>query len=282
MRRLTDEEMNALAADYERDGFALVRALLTEDEVAPLAGALDAGGGSPGSFAVTDSQGEHQEAAVWTTLGDDLIGVVPRLEPIVAIAEHLIGEPVAHWHSKLSWKRPDSASRWDWHQDYGFWVDEGATRPAMCTIAVAVGEVSEANGCMRLVAGSHRLGTLALASVGQSRATDPDLVADARRDLATVPCELGPGDAVVFHANTLHGSGPNRSGTPRTMLMASYNAASNVPTAPLLPGHVPAPLEVLPASALVDGWTEVFGTTPMIDPVAAGATYDYEITTSRR
>ena len=203
--------MAELVADYGRDGFAYVRGLFEPADLAPLIDALDEGGGSPGGFAVTDSEGGQQELSVWLELGDDLIGIIPRLEPMVAVATAVVGEPVYHWHSKLSWKRPGASSLWDWHQDYGFWSEFGVARPAMCTVAIALGPVDTVNGCLQLIRGSHLLGALPVEPVGQTRGSDPSAVAEAIESDGIEHCELELGDAVVFHANTLHGSGPKRS-----------------------------------------------------------------------
>ena len=279
MRTLDAGELARVADVYRRDGFAYVRAMFSPTEIAPLVEALP-GGSAPGAFTVADSRGGRQELSAWLHLGDDFIGVVPRLQPIVDLAAAVVGEAVYHWHSKLSWKRPRSTSLWDWHQDYGFWADDGVERPDMCTVAVAVGPVNVANGCMRLVRASHRLGVIDVVPIGASQGSDPHVVATLLESQPAEPCELDTGDVVVFHSNTLHSSGPNESNEPRTMLMMSYNAVTNPPATPRHPGYAFEPLEVLSASAIVDGWTGVFGDTPFIDPVADGLDQGYDTTTS--
>jgi len=273
MRSLSEHEIDIVARDYARLGFAYVRQMFTTAELAPLAAALDEGA-APGGFSVPDSLGGKQELSVWLELGDDLIGVIPRLAPLAEIASRLVGDDVYHWHSKLSWKRPFANTLWDWHQDFAFWTREGAAQPNMCSIAIAIGPVTEANGCMRLVPGSHLLGTLDLVDIGPSQGTDPAAVEMALETRGQELCELEPGDVVVFHSNTLHASGPNESDVPRTMLMASYNAVSNAPRTE--DSHYRLrPFPVVPATAIEDGWTDVFGDTPLIDPEAEGLGQGY-------
>jgi ectoine hydroxylase-related dioxygenase (phytanoyl-CoA dioxygenase family) len=43
----------------------------------------------------------------------------------------------------------------------------------------------------------------------------------------TVDCVLAPGDAVIFHGNTLHRSDQNRSDRRRWTFLCCYNAVSN-------------------------------------------------------
>ena len=47
--------------------------------------------------------------------------------------------------------------------------------------------------------------------------------------LELVHCEMAPGDALFFHANTLHCSAANLSDKSRNLLICCYNKASNDP-----------------------------------------------------
>ena len=276
MRSLSEDDIDTVAGEYAEHGFAYVRQMFTAAELAPLAAALD-DGAAPGGFSVLDSLGGRQELTVWLELGNDLIGVIPRLAPLAEIAARLVGDPVYHWHSKLSWKRPFANTNWDWHQDFAFWTREGPTEPNMCTIAIAIGPVTEANGCMRLVPGSHHLGTLEVVDIGPSQGADPEAVEAALDSRGEELCEMEPGDVLVFHSNTLHGSGPNESDVPRTILMASYNSVSNAPPVESDSAYRLRPFDVVPAEAIADGWTRVFGDTPFIDPAAQRLGQGYEV-----
>ncbi len=276
MRPIARPEVDTLVDDYQRVGFAYVRQLFTADDLASLIDALDQGGASPGGFSVADSQGGQQELSVWTHLGNDLVGRLSRLDRIVSLATAVVGEPVCHWHSKLSWKRPGTDTLWDWHQDYGFWFAEGVARPDMCTIAVAVTPVTEANGAMRLVPGSQEHGRIEVTQLGEGQGSDPTVVTELVETHGTELCELEVGDAVIFHSNTLHASGPNRSGQPRTMWMGSYNAVSNPPAEPSPAGRASEAIDPLPDEALVNGWPSVFGETAFIDPTEQGLTQGYD------
>ena len=264
-RPLTDEEIAA----YHRDGFVVVPGLFGADEIAPIAAACAADPDLGGRIVhVTDSDGGQQDLAGWSSdEGEDLLGLMTRIARIVDNAETLIGESIYHWHSKLSMKKPGSAGRWDWHQDFGSWYAEGCLRPAMTTCTVAVDRCDEDNGCMKLVKGSHRFGRLDHVAVGVSRGADPKRVAEAQRLFETVSCAMAPGDALFFHANTLHASGPNPSERPRSLLHFSYNAVANDPVETPIPGHRYTPLRRSPDGAIRDGlWQGVIETTKFFEP----------------
>jgi ectoine hydroxylase len=242
-------------AAYERDGFLRLPGFFAREEVEPLSRACRADPELEGALlAVADSAGNPQEVVSWTALSDDLVGVMPRVARLVEASEDLVGGAVYHWHSKLSMKKPGSAGRWDWHQDYGYWYDEGCLRPDMITCTIAIDAAFKENGCLQLVRGSHRLGRIDHKPIGQASGVDPERLALIQKNYETVECIMEPGDAIFFHCNTLHASGPNLSAAPRTLLHCSYNAADNEPY--LSEGqehHKYRPLDKLPDSAIREG-----------------------------
>ncbi len=144
-------------------------------------------------------------------------------------------------------KRPNTPGKWDWHQDYPYWYDEGCLWPKMLTCTVAVDRNDPTNGCLKLCAAPTFWGRVNHVKVGEAVAFDPQ-----RLKLVLEQCPLDemimePGDAVFFHGNTLHASGPNLSDRPRTLLHCSYNAIANSPF--IEEGqqhHLYKPFEVLP------------------------------------
>ena len=220
----------AQLAEYERDGFVRLPGFLAPDEIEPLASACRADPEVEGALlAVADSDGNPQEVTTWTHLSDDLVGVMPRLARIVEAAEDLVGAPVYHWHSKLSMKKPGSTGRWDWHQDFGYWYYDGCLRPDMTTCMIAIDPVFKENGCVQLLRGSHKLGRIDHQRIGEASGVDPARLALIKEHYEAVDCVMQPGDAIFFHSNTLHASGPNTSQAPRTLLHCSYNAVDNEP-----------------------------------------------------
>ena len=127
-------------------------------------------------------------------------------------------------------------------------------RPDMTTCTIAVDPAFPENGCLKLVRGSHRLGRMDHKRVGEASGVDPERLALILAGFEIVECVMQPGDAVFFHSNTLHASGPNVSPSPRTLLHCSYNAADNEPyVADGQEHHKFRPLEKLPDNAVREG-----------------------------
>ena len=73
------------------------------------------------------------------------------------------------------------------------------------------------------------MGRIEHGRVGKQTGADLERVAVALLRFELVACVLDPGDALFFHANLLHASGPNESERPRWSLICAYNTVRNDP-----------------------------------------------------
>lgn len=226
---LTDEQIT----DYHRDGFLIVRKMFDTEELGPLRQAYHEDPTVNGSiYGMSDYDGKAHPFNTWTDLSDDMIGMIPRMARMIEGSEALLNEPCYHWHSKFSVKTPTCDARVDWHQDYLSWYDDGVLFPHMLTVGIAVEPTTKANGCVQFIPGSHhigRIGTIshsADSSYLQDQLTRFEL---AKQVLGIHHAEMGVGDVVFFHVNTLHGSDLNTTDGERVMIFCSYNAVSNAP-----------------------------------------------------
>ena len=140
----------------------------------------------------------------------------------------LLGDEVYHYHHKMMMKEPKVGGAWEWHQDYGYWYYNGCLEPKMLSFMIALDQTDTDNGCLKLVKGSHRLGRLDHVQVTpEQNSADPERLPHILERHDVVDCILEPGDAVVFHGNTLHRSDQNRSDKRRWTFLCCYNAVSN-------------------------------------------------------
>ena len=116
----------------------------------------------------------------------------------------VIGHPVFNARPKLPGQQLTVVP---WHQDSGYFgtVSENSLIP---TAWIPLVPVNESNGCLQVVAGSHRLGVVAHHTEereGRFLEVMDEFIEDSR--IVTCPMELG--DALVFHNLTLHRSLPH-------------------------------------------------------------------------
>ena len=143
----------------------------------------------------------------------------PRiLEAIV----DLLGEDVKLFGDQLFMKPPGGIEK-TYHQDCPYFP----IRPMeMITAWVALDDVTEENGCMYVVAGSHKLGAVDHSEawmVGDRKDMRiPDAAIDRERERAVT---LRAGGCSFHHGLIQHRSGPNRTPTFRRGLATHYMTA---------------------------------------------------------
>jgi len=232
-------------ADFDRDGYLIARGLFSPDEIALIGEALRTDHEiRRRMYGIDDGQGGSTEIALWNDVGDDTLGLVPRLERMAGTAASLLGGEVYHYHSKVTSKPPQGGGTWNWHQDYGYWYKNGCLRPDMLSVGIAVSEQTEANGGLMLLQGSHRCGRIEHLMYGDQTAADRERVDRIAERLPLVRFDAEPGDAVFFHSNTLHSSSANRSDGPREVLLCAFNTRANDP---VIEHHHPGyrPLDII-------------------------------------
>jgi len=133
---------------------------------------------------------------------------------VLDAVESLIGPEILIDGNLVFYKPPHDASYASWHQDsvYSGWH---LTPSVSAWIALTVSE--PANGCMRVIPGSHKHGLLEHDNV-----QDPNMLnrrgERLRMDVdesQAVDLVLRPGEMSLHHSNIVHGSNPNTSDGPR-------------------------------------------------------------------
>ena len=167
--------------------------------------------------------------SVHNDLDDDIYAAFVRCRRIVDTMELLLGGEVYHYHHKMILKEPHVGGAWEWHQDYGYWYNNGCLFPDLASCLIAVDRATRENGCLQVLKGSHRMGRIDHVAIGDQTGADPERVDAALERLERVYCDLEPGSAIFFHCNLLHRSDRNTSPDPRWALICCYNAARNDP-----------------------------------------------------
>ncbi len=216
------------AAQYHRDGYLLVPDVINSDEVNLLTDAIEGNGRvqTEGSSTV-DGTGKLVRLAIWNELKDDIWSAVTTLPGIVNRVRILLGEEISFYHGKVILKEPKTGGAWEWHQDYGYWYNNGFVFPRMISAFVALDAATRENGCLEVLRGSHLLGRLEHCKIGQQTAVDPNRMAQLEPLFERVYCEMEPGSVLYFNCNLLHGSQANTSGKSRRSFIICFNALSN-------------------------------------------------------
>ncbi|MEY3775666.1 MAG: 1-deoxypentalenic acid 11-beta-hydroxylase [Verrucomicrobiota bacterium] len=244
---LTLEQIQA----YDRDGYVLVPDVFTPQEIEILlANVTKEGKATKHQWAALDAAGRASKLALWSDVSDDVFGAVTTSPRVVNAVRLLLREEVYHWHSKVMLKEPRVGGAWEWHQDYGYWYNDGCLYPRMLSCMIALDPATRENGCLKVVPGSHLLGRFDHGRVGGQAGADQERVQAAIARLGEVYCEAPAGSALFFHGNTFHSSEANLSAKPRRAYICCYNALSNVPYGGKGHGR-PEPIRMSPDDAIL-------------------------------
>jgi ectoine hydroxylase-related dioxygenase (phytanoyl-CoA dioxygenase family) len=225
---LVDEEQVRF---YERNGYIQLHDILSHAELEQVRTAVDDALAmrldarhDMGLVAAHDSAVFVQKINLWQ--------VHPGVRhyvfnPMLAeIARRLMrARRVRLWHDHVLVKMPGDSKASEWHQDLPFW-------PMVESVALscwmALDDVTEANGCLAFVPGSHRLGRL---DPLWGKLKDPrDLVTvvpgatTAGIELKGVFQPMRAGSCTFHNGLTLHYAGPNTTDRPRRAMGVGYMA----------------------------------------------------------
>lgn len=225
--KLTPEDK----AFFDREGYVVVRGLLSEPELNVVKAAIDRPDGiTKYAFEMADGQGLKSKLALFNYCGDDVTGAVCRLEKVVGTMAGLLNGDVFHYHTKLMMKEAYTGGAFVWHQDYGYWYNNGFQRPDMGTVMIALDRAMPENGALQVIPRSHLCGRINHVRVGEQTGADLQRVQDMLRGsggYSVLQVPLEPGDAMFFHCNTLHMSTQNRSPHRRYCFLAAYCRVDN-------------------------------------------------------
>lgn len=137
----------------------------------------------------------------------------------------LIGPDVKFHHSKINSKLPGGQTEVKWHQDFPFTPH---SNDDLVTALIMIDDVTEENGPLQVVPGSHLGDIYGLwhdgvftGAVGQSVASDCGQEA--------ISCTGPAGSVCLMHTRLLHGSTANQSKHPRTLFICVYSADDAIP-----------------------------------------------------
>ena len=209
---------------YEREGYLKVEGVVTGEALARLQrithDLIDASREVSGSNDVYDlDEGHSPETPRLTRIKlphkqHPLYDEVLRRSAVTEVLRDLLGDDATLITAKLNTKAPGGGAAVEWHQDWAFYPH---TNDDLLAFGLMLEDVTEANGPLQVIPGSHRGPVLSHQMNGVfAGAVDPDDPEFHREKIVTLTGKAG--DMTVHHARTLHGSAPNVSDRPRLIL----------------------------------------------------------------
>ncbi|XP_071525073.1 L-proline trans-4-hydroxylase-like [Panulirus ornatus] len=243
----------AMKEAFDKNGYILVRGMLTQKEVQKVRRAVSNSKGIMRyAFGRHDGNSRRVMQSIWNHPGHDLSGVLPRIQRVAGTIEQLMGgDEVYHYHSKVTMKDGKTGGAFVWHQDYGYWYNNSVMYPDLGTVFIPIDDCTRENGCLQILHGSHRMGRIDHIKTGDQLGAEPERVEHAKKVLPHLYVEMKAGDMLFFHCNLLHTSDQNSSDLRRWVFISCFNKRSNNP---YKEHHHPCytPMSKLPDSSLLE------------------------------
>ncbi len=223
MARLSDAEVR----QYHEAGYVIPQFRLDDAWVARMQQALDTlirnnPGVRPEKLVSAHIEGQNDEGVRGVKDFFDL-----AMNPdIVDLVAQVLGPDVILWGCHVFCKPASEGYETPWHQDGHYWP----IRPlANCTVWVALEPSTRANGCLRVIPGSHAAQVLhPHLHEDRDDLTLNQRMADGSFDPAeAVDLELAPGQMSMHDIYMIHGAEANTSGIRRTGVALRYMPGSS-------------------------------------------------------
>lgn len=231
-----------IAEQIRRDGFAIVRNAASAEMVAEVREMalrdqrdrvrpfeLEADTNYPGAPESTDCPGgmtirrllmAHARGPVFTRW--------LHSEAVAGPLRELYGSPfvcpLAH-HNCIMTKEPAFSSDTGWHQDVRYWSFE---RPELVSTWLALGHERAENGGLRVVPGSHAM-KFTRDQFDDDLFFRPDYEPNLPILAKAIAVDLDAGDALLFHARTLHAASRNNTTSVKVAAVFTFRPTDNPP-----------------------------------------------------
>lgn len=235
--KLSDHQFEEL----NHQGFLILTERFSVDEVELIKSRL------PRLFAENHSANivERSSEVVRTSMGlharDELFAKLVRHPKLIGPAQQIYSEPLYVQQVKVNVKAAFSGEVWQWHYDFATHREEdGVEKPLAINLHIFLDEISEFNGPLYFIPGSHRYDEHP-ASLDTSTTSYPlwvvndDVVRKLVDQHGIVSAKGKRGTVLIFFDKLIHGSPINMSPWDRSIFSLIVNPVSNALRKPTRP-----------------------------------------------
>ncbi len=227
--RLTPSEVER----FNRDGFLVLPELFSLAEIAVLRDALPALYAEENPANIREKRSGEVRTAMGLHLRHPLYGRLVRHPRLIEPAFQLLGDRLYVQQVKINNKAAFEGEVWQWHYDFAtHHGEDGVAAPLALNLHVFLDDISEFNGPLWFIPGSHRHAPVPAAL--DSETTSYPLWCVDRETVAGLVAEGGivsttgrAGTALIFGDCLVHASPPNLSPWDRRIFSLIVNPIAN-------------------------------------------------------
>ncbi|GAB3962394.1 hypothetical protein GCM10027615_00310 [Plantactinospora veratri] len=148
--------------EYRREGFLMLSPdHLSDTLLADVQAAVPEILGQDGPHRILERDGITIRSVYGPHRSSAAVAALARWPGIIGAAAQILDDDVYVHQSKLNVKAAFAGDRWEWHQDYINWLErDGIQSDNLINVALFLDDVSEFNGPLTFIPGSHSNGLL--------------------------------------------------------------------------------------------------------------------------
>ena len=256
-------------AQFDREGYLFFPGLFKPEEIRRLADEV------PGIYAqrrpenVREKTGDVVRTNFAAHMYNDMFARLARHPRMIEPVRQVFGEDLYMHQFKINGKMAFDGDVWQWHQDYGTWLnDDHMPEARAMNVAIFLDDTNEFNGPLMFIPGSHKQGVL---EAGHDTSTTSYPLWTINNQTITQMVEKAgglkggivapkgpPGSMIIFHGCLVHASTSNLSPWNRVNVYLSLNAVSNHVRRFKRPGYIAhrqfEPIVCLPDDCLLEDY----------------------------
>lgn len=213
IRQISPQEI----AQYHQDGVIMIKGLIDPSWLNMIEQGVEEALNNAsvmGKFMSRKTQGYNMDAFLWKRV--DVLRDLIYYSPFAHWAQQLMkAQQVRFFYDQMFVKQPGADAPTPWHQDLTFWPIEGEQ---ICSFWIPLDPVTKQSSGLQYVKGSHKWANRFRAVSPDMNATtlnsNLEIVPDINANLEqydVVDWNMEPGDVLIFHPLTLHGSSGNKT-----------------------------------------------------------------------
>jgi len=243
--QVTNEQLRS----YQESGFVFIPNCFSQTEINLMKNELPTLYAQDSAGRVLEKDGNIVRAIHGSYNINEVFWRLSRHPRILEPAMQFLRDQVYVYQFKINAKAAFSGDKWEWHQDFIFWLNEdGMPSPRAVNVFVFINEVNEFNAPMFFIPGSHKEGLIAVepkkhqANDHESQASwissftadlkyslDREIVSTLVARYGIVALKGPPGSVIFSHPNLVHASAANISPFDRPLAIITYNSLKNIP-----------------------------------------------------
>ncbi len=249
MTSTIDTEANALTADqldaFTNDGFVVLPDRFGADEVAGINEAFTLLAAQDCPENIREKSSGVVRTAMGLHLRHPLFAQLVNDDRLLAPARQILGDSEIYAQQvKVNAKQAFTGEQWQWHYDFAtHHHEDGVPEPIALNIHIFLDEVTEFNGPLVFVPGSHVDGPAPTSLDTETTSfplwtVGPDVVAPLVERNGLVSPKGPPGTVLIFGDTLIHGSPSNMSPWQRRIFSLIVNPIANRQRTDRRPDHL--------------------------------------------